>query len=44
VIKDEDKFCDMCRRDSSKRLEDAYDEVADNDDWLSFYSSDNMNY
>ena len=44
LIKDEDKFCDECRRDDRKCTDDAYDKMADNDEWMNYYSNDNMNY
>lgn len=36
----DDNICENCRHDDTKTTDDAYDEVADNDDWMNYYSND----
>lgn len=44
VIKNEDKYCDICRRDDDKVNDNAFDKFADNDEWMNYYSNDTMDY
>jgi len=37
----DDIICEGCRHDDSKVMDEAYDAVGDNDDWLNYYSNDN---